>query len=33
MIGTNLQIIRIVEYIPVDVLSKMYFEHYFENIF
>ena len=28
----NLQIIRIVEYIPVDVLSKMYSEHNFEDI-
>ena len=28
----NLQIIRIVEYIPADVLSKMYTEHNFENI-
>jgi hypothetical protein len=28
----NLQIIRIVEYIPVDVLCKMYSEHNFEDI-
>jgi hypothetical protein len=28
----NLQIIRIVEYIPVDVLGKMYFQHNFEDI-
>lgn len=28
----NLQIIRIVEYIPVDVLTKMYSDHNFEDI-
>jgi len=28
----NLQIIRIVEYIPIDILSKKYSEHNFEDI-
>jgi hypothetical protein len=32
MNGTNLQIIRIVEYIPVDILNRMYSEHNFEDI-